>query len=348
MNETKLMFSLGELKHFTNHALGLSYEKGDITGFELIVPLLEASSHNTYVETVSNKADTLHDKSEKSMKSMMTWAYLNYIKRISEKFNMNKEPVMLAFDYTDEDFYGDVQGIEIHGWTRKDAVTGKFKFLTCSIVSADIPIKIPLISIPIHVGHYKSNEVLYCLSLVEKYIGKIKLILFDRGFHNNDLMFELDKKGYPFLIFIPKKPEYKKLMEELEEGITMFVHNFKINKDKSTYGGEAYLAFLKQVYDKKIDKNLDWIFMTNIKRVVLGNIIRTYKKRWGIENQFKIQDDANIKSKSTRMKIRYFLFLYEQMLQVMWYCFYKDECSFKKFLIAMAKMSRKWTKTKDA
>ena len=234
MNETKLMFNLGILKHFINNALGLSYDnKQEVTGYELIVPLLEASAHNTYVETVSNKADTLYDRSEKSLKSMMTWAYLNYIKRVSEKFEMDKEPVMLAFDYTDEDFYGDVQGIEIYGWTRKDAVTGKFKFLTCSIVSANIPIKIPLISVPVHVGHYKSNEVLYCLSLIKDYIGKIKLILFDKSFHNNDLMFELDKKRYPFLIFIPRKEEYKRLFEELCGGLTLFVHNFKVNKNKS-------------------------------------------------------------------------------------------------------------------
>jgi len=33
------------------------------------------------------------------------------------------------------------------------------------------------------------------------------------------------------------------------------------------------------------------------------------------------------------------------MLQTIWTCFYKDESSFKEFLIELAKMSRKWTKT---
>ena len=70
---------------------------------------------------------------------------------------------MLAFDYTDEDFYGEVQGFDIHGWTKKDAVTGKFKFLTCSIISDEIPEKIPLISLPIRIGHYKSDIILRCV-----------------------------------------------------------------------------------------------------------------------------------------------------------------------------------------
>src|SRR3989344_3120904 len=135
MNETKLMFDLGILKHFINNSLGLSYEKFDITGFELIVPLMESVAYNSYVENVSNKTQTLYLRTKESLISMIKHAYLEYIKRVSEKFELNKKSVILAFDYTDEDFYGDVQGLDIHGWTKKDAVTGHFKFLTCSIIS---------------------------------------------------------------------------------------------------------------------------------------------------------------------------------------------------------------------
>lgn len=66
---------------------------------------------------------------------MIEHAYLNYIKRISDNISLAEKEVILAFDYTDEDFYGDVQGFDIHGWTGKDAVTGHFKFLTCSLIS---------------------------------------------------------------------------------------------------------------------------------------------------------------------------------------------------------------------
>lgn len=115
----------------------------------------------------------------------------------------------------------------------------------------------------------------------------------------------------------------------------------------SNYHGEKYLAFLKQIYDPRSEKNYDWIFATNVESLVLGDIISTYKKRWRIETQFRVQDEAGIKCKSKEMKIRFFLFLFEQMLQTIWISFYKDECSFKEFLIAMAKMSRKWTKTES-
>ena len=257
MNEDSLCFSLKMIKKFINYSLDLSDDKNDVTGYGLLYPLLQASSCNTYVETISDKADTLYLRCKESMISMVEHAYLNYIRGISNKFKLNEKEVILAFDYTDEDFYGDVQGFDIHGWTGKDAVTGHFKFLTCSIISDDIPEKIPLISVPIKIGNYKSQTIIYCLSLIKNYIGKINLILFDRGFYNNDLMCELTKLNYPYLIFVPKRKEYKQLFEELEEKKTLFVHDYTLNKDMSNFEGETYLAFLKQIYDPKSDKNYD-------------------------------------------------------------------------------------------
>src|SRR3989339_1236982 len=193
MKHEQLSLSIAILRHFIDGSLGTSRESHAVTGFELSESLLDAAAYNTYVETVGNKADTLYLRLKEGITEMPTYAYLDYISRLSKKFNWLEKEVILAFDYTDEDFYGEVQGFDIHGWTGKDAVTGHFKFLTCSIISDDIPEKIPLISIPIKIGNYKSQTIIYCLSLIKDYIGKIKLILFDRGFYNNDLMFELTK-----------------------------------------------------------------------------------------------------------------------------------------------------------
>src|SRR3989338_7412226 len=116
MDENKLSFSLGILKHFINDSLGLDYEGNKITGFELLNSIIDASAHNAYVETVGDKADTLYRRIKESPISMTTYAYLNYIKRLSEKLKFNEKEVILSFDYTDENFYGDVQGFDIHGW----------------------------------------------------------------------------------------------------------------------------------------------------------------------------------------------------------------------------------------
>ena len=125
-------------------------------------------------------------------------------------------------------------------------------------------------------------------------------------------------------------------------------NEFKVNKDKSRYPQENILVFLKQIYDPKSEKNYDWIFATNLEEILLENLVITYKKRWRIETQFRVQDEAKIKCKSKDMKIRYFLFLFEQMLQTIWICFFKTEGSFKEFIISLSDMSRKWTKNPKA
>ncbi len=338
MNKERLIFSIGILRHFINNGLGLINGVNRITGFELSEPLLGSSAYNTYIETISNKADTLYLRIKEIIAPMITEAYLNYIRRLSEKFGWKDKEFMLAFDYTDEDFYGEVQGIDICGWTGKEGVTGKFKFLTCSIVSDEIPQKIPLISIPIHLGEYKSHAITYCLSLVSPYIGKIRLILFDRGFYDKDLMFELIKSKLPFLIFVPKQKDKQEILYPLdkEEKITV-IWDYKLNKNKSNYPFQAYLTFMKQIYDRNSYKTYDWVFVSNIEEIELSKMIQTYKKRWRIETQFRVQDEAEIKCKSKDMKIRYFIFMFQQLLQTQWVCFYKDEIPFKRFIIEMHK-----------
>ena len=346
MNETRLCRSLDSCRWFVNDALNLKDNKKKITGFELITPILEAVSYNTYIETISNKADTLYRRCNESLKGMMVDSYLNYIKRISPNATYYKKSVILAFDYTHEDFYGEVQGFDIHGAPAKEKQTGYFKFLTCSIISDEIPEKIPLISLPIRIGHYKSSVILECLTKIKDIVGEIKLIIFDRGYYDKDLMYELNKSEYKYLIFVPKHQDKQSILYPMEAEEEIAIYNeFKVNKDCSNFSCENILIFLKQIYHKKSGKNYDWVFATNAEEILLEKLVLLYKKRWRIETGFRVQDEAKIKCKSKEMKIRLFIFLFEQLLQTIWISFYRDDkCSFKEFLIALSKTSRKWTK----
>jgi hypothetical protein len=339
-NREQLVFSCGILRHFINGSLDLSREK-TISGFELSEPLLDAAAYNTYVETVSNKADTLYLRIKEGLTEMVKHSYLNYISRMSEKFDWKNKEFVLAFDYTDEDFYGDVQGLDIYGWTGENGVKGKFKFLTCSIISDEIPQKIPLISIPVKLGHNMSYAVTHCLYLIKPLIGEINLVLFDRWFYSKELMYDLNELKIPYLIFVPKKGFIKSELKNMQDEEKKIIeHEYKLNRDKSTYNFESRLAFLKQIFCKGLNKNLDWVFATNVDGIKLDEIIQTYKKRWRIETGFRVQDEARIKCKSKDMKIRYFIFMFEQMLQTQWACFYKDKINFKQFLIEIHKVCK--------
>ena len=111
MNREKLVSGVRVVRHFVNNSLGLNRSFA-VSGFELSEHLLAAAAYNTYVETVSNKADTLYARVKESVTEMATYAYLDDVKYWSEHFGWKEKSVVLAFDYTEEDFYGDVQDKE--------------------------------------------------------------------------------------------------------------------------------------------------------------------------------------------------------------------------------------------
>ncbi len=73
MNRERLVLSVNCLRHFINGGLGLS-RKNEISGFELSEPLLDATAYNTYVETISNKADTLYLRIKESLTEMTMYS----------------------------------------------------------------------------------------------------------------------------------------------------------------------------------------------------------------------------------------------------------------------------------
>jgi hypothetical protein len=180
------------------------------------------------------------------------------------------------------------------------------------------------------------------LSQVAPLFKHIDLVLFDRGFYDKDLMFELSKANFPYLIFVPKQRDKKEILYALETGDHVAINNeFTINKNRTVYHDENYLVFLKQIFNKKTEESFDWIFATNVEEVALGKIIREYKQRWRIETGFRIQDEATIKCKSTDLQTRYFVFLFTQLLQAEWMCFYKKEVPFKRFIIELETFAKR-------
>ncbi len=120
--------------------------------------------------------------------------------------------------------------------------------------------------------------------------------------------------------------------------IDAIIIEFKLNKNKTVLRGKTTLTLLKQIVDHSNKKIFGWAFATNQDGIDLDYITPTYKGRWRIETGFLVQDEARIKSKSKYMKIRFFCFVYEQVLQLLWTVLYKEDSSFKAFVIEMYEM----------
>ena len=338
LNREKVFRTLTTLDTFVDRSLKLEPKGPRLSGFHFTRNLLRAAASNTYLETVGKRADSIHLAIKKVPSSEVYWEYSKAARIIGKRFNLPEQDVVLALDHTAEDFYGDIQGFWIHGWTGEEGVTGKFKFLTCALVSSDIPQKIPLFSIPVQVGYNLAKNVIFCLTVVRTMARSIKLVLFDRSFYSKELIMDLTDSGYPYLIFVPKNKMVAAELKQMAEGERKTVHyEFELNKDKTVLKGETTLAFLKKVIDPTNGKVFDWSFATNQERINLDYIVPTYKGRWRIETGFRVQDEARIKSKEIR--VRFFFFVYEQLLQLLWAVLYKDEVSFKEFLLELSETS---------
>lgn len=338
LNREQLYRTLKSLDIFLDKCFNLCWDSETLTGFNFTHDLIYAAVANTYVETIGNKADSLHRRIKMSKLKDISTEYLETIQILGQRVDLKNQDVVVAFDYTEEDFYGDLQGFWLHGCPKERSISGKFKFLTCAIVCTTAPIRVPVISVPVYIGHSMAATVLYCLELVRCLVHSITLVLFDRGFYSKDLMIQLSKSefSYPYLIFVPRTEKVKKelaLMSDKEK--KTITYEFELRKNKTTLRGETTLAFLKQIYDKRAEKNFDWTFATNVDDIDLETIIKTYKKRWRIETMFRVQDEAHIMTKSKDIRIRFFYFVYAQVLQLYWAVIFKEKVGFKEFLILL-------------
>jgi hypothetical protein len=337
LNREKVFRTLTTLDTFIDRSLKLEPKGSHLSGFHYTRDLRRATASNTYLETVGLRTDSIHLAIKSVPSSEVYWEYSKAVRIIGMRFNLSEQDVVLAFDYTDEEFYGDVQGFWIHGWTGEAGVTGKFKFLTCALVSSDTPQKIPLFSIPVHVGHNLAKDVSLCLLVVRSMVRSIKLVLFDRSFYSKELIMALTDADCPYLIFVPRNKKVAAELAQMVEGERKTVHyEFKLNKDRTVLRGDTTLAFLKKVMDPSNGKTFDWAFATNQEKIDLDYIVATYKSRWRIETSFRAQDEARIKSKSKEIRVRFFFFVFEQLLQLLWAVLYKEEVSFKEFLLELS------------
>ena len=147
--------------------------------------MLRAAVANTYLETVGIRSYSIHLTIERyTIKDAITGigdSLFSRISALSGKFIWgNTDPVMIAFDYTHEDFYGNRDTLWIHGWTVEHGVTGKFSYLTASIVNRDL--RLPIISIPSPMCNDMPSEIATMLDFLGQLFGHVDLLLFDRGF----------------------------------------------------------------------------------------------------------------------------------------------------------------------
>lgn len=280
---------------------------------ELASAIIEAGRTISYVETVSNKADTLHrnikNNSERDLKKAFE---LNTRKAISR---MGLGRVTLAVDGTNELYYGRNGELNVRQIKHDNGTGEAFTYIVLSIVE---PRPLPLMAIPYKQGDDQTAIVKELLKYARTLRITIKHVLFDRGFYIGELIDFLSSMRIKYLIFVPENKAIKKYIEQTGK-INSFLHEIKWKKYQSSWKTTTRIVIIESEYfNRKKDEWQDchWCFATNLKESL--DLIIKYKKRWQIETDFRVHDEARIKSKSNEHIVRYFYFLTSLVLMANW------------------------------
>lgn len=286
--------------------------------------IFKAAQANTYVETVCKNADSLHRRIKHGYGEVVDETYSCIVRKLVRKLNVRLATV--AIDITSEPFYGKTRNFFIHNVKGDKGYGGEFKFAVISLVHKESKQKIPLKALPLHIGQGKADgDVIDELVSYAKSLFGVRLVLLDRGFYSADILDSLNRRNVKYIMFIPVRGEKIKGWIKETKHMSKHEHVLTLRKDKSTFEVQTSIVVCKE-------GEIDWCFATNVKLDDTGYII-LYKYRWQIETNFRVEDEARIKSKSVSYLIRYFYFMISLLLHALWLVFLRDKLPFKAFLI---------------
>ena len=159
--------------------------------------LMDAVEHtdftnNTCVRIGGPTGETVFSRLQKADFEKIKIAFFEVLKPIYNLFKrlLRNRKVALAFDITDEPFYGKIGGFWIHAEQPVRGCTGCFKFLTISVVNRDN--KLILGSLPVSRGADIVELIRELLQQAQTFVHP-EILLFDRGFDNLELLACLKK-----------------------------------------------------------------------------------------------------------------------------------------------------------
>ncbi len=291
--------------------------------------IMRASSHNTYVETISQSADTIH-------KNLVDWepAFIeqNFSHFCEQKIRrMHLGACDVIIDVTEEDFYGKVEGLWLHPWTGEKGVKAHYKFLLCSVKYRNQ--KYPVAVRMLNLGSDIAKAIGFALHACKNAGLLIRTVLLDRGFYSANNIRELKEQEVLYLVFAKKSKNLVCMLESMQKSV-IIEHRMILKKNKTNTKIDTNLALVKDFRDN------DWVFATNLDLSCL-EIAKRYIIRWNIETDFRVQDEARIKSKSKRPEVRLFYFIIALLLFFVWQATQKGVLTFKKFVILSSEEAQK-------
>jgi len=281
---------------------------------------LAAAGRNAYIETMNNdsmpNSDTLHYRIEQDTTvDTLREGFLELTRRQMRK--LKGKHALVIIDYTYEQFFGKAKTAWVHGYKPAKGSRGCFKMLALSVVVGDE--RFFLYAKPVSLISDEALELLQALAYVEELGIRVRMVLIDRGFAASaENIAVLQDAGVKYLGLYPKRKNIKRIIQDMKRAYKNCKFRIKGVPTRLVIG--------------KMSEEFAWVFVTNLPRREFLAYLRLYKRRWNIETGFRVHDEAQIRTKSIDIRVRFFLFLVALVLYNAWKKLGMPT-SFKRFVI---------------
>jgi len=286
--------------------------------------LVKVAKSNSYIETLGKNADSVHMWIKDTYEEDLKKAFESQVRKALRILHVSY--ARLAFHFTPEPFYGKTRNLYVFNTSNEHNYGGEFKYATVCLIVRNK--EIPLMALPVRVCEGVAKPTIELLEYCQTLFKKIRFAVFDRGYYVDELIDYLEAKRIRYLILVPEKKGVIKEFVEATTELSKYPHKMRYAKSKSIWKPKTTIVVCKGIDD------FAWIFATNIHFRTRVEYIWHYKRRWQIETNYRVEDEAKIKSKSTHYLIRYFYFLIGLFFHLLWIVnkFLNYYVPFKKYL----------------
>ncbi len=315
------------INSFCSGIMSEEKRKNKVTISGISTTLIAAALNHTYVNE-SCKSSGMVSKSQviyRKLKDISKEELQNNFRKHSIKlmkmlkiFSRGRK-FIISFDETEEDYWGELNKKEnnlfIHNGCDNPKAKYHYYYLAVAITGND-GTRYILDAKILARGEYIEDAVYDMAKFVREHLP-IDVALFDRGF-GWGVIYKLQKLKINYMVFWKKSGKwYKKYFEKLGDGrFCCIKKERKYNRNMACHKVKSNFIFVKQLEHE--GKKYDWIFATSLKLDSAEKYVGRYKKRWGIETIFRVNDNIRIYTTSTNPAVRYFLFLFTCFVYNVW------------------------------
>src|SRR3989344_8755219 len=239
--------------------------------------------------------------------------------KILKKNEFKNKGYSVAIDITVKPFYGNKKFLMVKGTKKKNGTNFAIHYLTASIVEEGV--RFNLLCIPINALTSVPRKVNEMISEIEK-IVKIKILYLDRAFGNKKYCQILKSSKYKFITPITKNEKLKDLEFQIKKQVKINKNNYLLSKFYYTFYEDKpkeYQENINLLALYECDKI--FFFITNINNFngdEYYSLIESYRYRFGIETNYRIDNIFSALTSSVMASIRYLLMQISLIAQDLW------------------------------